>query len=120
MGLNRVIVCALMYITLGLADAQWPRLWKNQAGTPEVPFERQSDPLSTLNVTADCNETAVYVEVKTNGQLLDSAALVLGGCPATRDVASQVLVYESTLDSCNSKLTVSLFLFCFFCMFASF
>lgn len=113
MGLSKVIACALMYIALGLAEARWPNLWKNlAAGAPRVPFGRTFDPLSTLIVTAECNDTAVYVEVVTNGQLVDFAALMLGGCPATReDLAAQVFIYESNLDGCNSKLTVSLYFF---------
>ncbi|XP_053472265.1 zona pellucida sperm-binding protein 3-like [Ictalurus furcatus] len=72
----------------------------------------QLDPFPTLSVTAECNETAVYVAVKKNlfgnGKPINMVALTLGGCAAKgENAASQVLIYESGLDGCNSKLAVN-------------
>ncbi|KAF4093101.1 hypothetical protein AMELA_G00028020 [Ameiurus melas] len=85
-----------------------------QIPTPSAPvnFVRQSDVAPTQSVTARCNETAVYVEVKKDlfgtSAHLNIAALTLGGCASKGvDVSSPVLVYESPLHGCNSKLTVS-------------
>lgn len=110
MKLKPVGGSVLLFIAIGLTEAQWPILWKNydSTGEPPAPFKTQFDPVPTPNVTAECNETAVYLEVK-NGKLNSTANLTLGGCAAKReDDASQVLIYESKLDGCNSKLTVSL------------
>ncbi|KAF4093090.1 hypothetical protein AMELA_G00028080 [Ameiurus melas] len=85
-----------------------------QIPTPPAPvnFVRQSDVAPTQSVTARCNETAVYVEVKKDlfgtSAHLNIAALTLGGCASKGvDVSAQVLVYESPLHGCNSKLTVT-------------
>ncbi|XP_017314429.1 zona pellucida sperm-binding protein 3-like [Ictalurus punctatus] len=85
-----------------------------QIPTPPAPvnFMRQSNAVPTQSVTARCNETAVYVEVRKDlfgtSAPLNIAALTLGGCAAKGvDVSSQVLVYESPLHGCNSKLTVT-------------
>ncbi|XP_017314352.1 zona pellucida sperm-binding protein 3 isoform X2 [Ictalurus punctatus] len=85
-----------------------------QIPTPPAPvnFMRQSNAVPTQSVTARCNETAVYVEVRKDlfgtSAPHNIAALTLGGCAAKGvDVSSQVLVYESPLHGCNSKLTVT-------------
>ncbi|XP_053472885.1 zona pellucida sperm-binding protein 3 [Ictalurus furcatus] len=85
-----------------------------QIPTPPAPvnFMRRSNAVPTQSVTARCNETAVYVEVRKDlfgtSAPLNIAALTLGGCAAKGvDVSSQVLVYESPLHGCNSKLTVT-------------
>ncbi|MCJ8739041.1 hypothetical protein PDJAM_G00042700 [Pangasius djambal] len=85
-----------------------------QIPTPPTPvhFIRQSDPVLTQGITARCNETAVYVEVRKDlfgaGPTLNIAAFTLGGCAASGvDASSQVLIYESALHGCNSKLTVT-------------
>ncbi|XP_017314439.2 zona pellucida sperm-binding protein 3 [Ictalurus punctatus] len=85
-----------------------------QIPTPPTPvnFVRQSDVVPTQSVTARCNETAVYVEVRKDlfgpRASLNITALTLGGCAAKGvAVSSQVLVYESPLHGCNSKLTVT-------------
>ncbi|XP_053496372.1 zona pellucida sperm-binding protein 3 [Ictalurus furcatus] len=84
-----------------------------QIPTPPTPVHlaTPSEVAPTQGVTARCNETAVYVEVRKD--LLSTSAplntaLTLGGCAAKGvDVSSQVLVYESPLHGCNSKLTVT-------------
>ncbi|XP_026772672.1 zona pellucida sperm-binding protein 3-like isoform X2 [Pangasianodon hypophthalmus] len=110
MALKQVGVSVLLFVALGLAEVQWPKLWNIQA-TARAPAV-QFDLVPTLSVTAECNETAVYVEVKKNlfgnGKPFNIAALMLGGCAAKgEDAAFQVLIYESELDGCNSKLTVT-------------
>ncbi|KAI5629439.1 zona pellucida glycoprotein 3-like precursor [Silurus asotus] len=88
-------------------------MWKFQTATgpPPEQSERQMDPVPTPSVTSECNETAVHVKVKKNlfenGKPINTAALTLGGCAAKEDTASQVLIYESELNGCNSKLTVT-------------
>ncbi|KAF4093061.1 hypothetical protein AMELA_G00028440 [Ameiurus melas] len=85
-----------------------------QIPTPPAPvnFLRQSNAVPAQSVTARCNETAIYVEVRKDlfgtSAPPKIAALTLGGC-AAKEVAvpSQVLVYESPLHGCNSKLTVT-------------
>ncbi|XP_053532298.1 zona pellucida sperm-binding protein 3 isoform X3 [Ictalurus punctatus] len=85
-----------------------------QIPTPPTPVHlaTPSEVAPTQGVTARCNETAVYVEVRkdllSTSAPLNIAALTLGGCAAKGvDVSSQVLVYESPLHGCNSKLTVT-------------
>lgn len=114
MKLKPVGGSVLLFIAFGLTKAQWPILWKNydSTGEPPAPFKRQFDPVLTPSVIAECNETAVYLEVKKNlfmnGKPNSTADLTLGGCAAkSEDDASQVLIYESKLDGCNSKLSVS-------------
>ncbi|KAF4093051.1 hypothetical protein AMELA_G00028280 [Ameiurus melas] len=85
-----------------------------QIPTPPAPvdFVRRSNDVPAQSLTAMCNETAVYVEVRRDlfgtSAPLNIAALTLGGCAAKAvAVSSQVLVYESPLNGCNSKLTVT-------------
>ncbi|XP_053496380.1 zona pellucida sperm-binding protein 3-like [Ictalurus furcatus] len=83
---------------------------------PQIPtpvhLATPSEAAPTQGVTARCNESAVYVEVRkdllSTSAPLNITALTLGGCAAKGvDVSSQVLVYESPLHGCNSKLTVT-------------
>lgn len=75
MGSKCVGICVVLRIALDLVEAQWLRPWKTKA-IAAVPF----DPAPILSVTAECNETAVYVEVKRNlfgGGLLNLSILLL-------------------------------------------
>ncbi|KAF4093060.1 hypothetical protein AMELA_G00028430 [Ameiurus melas] len=85
-----------------------------QIPTPPTPMHlaTPSEVAPTQGVTARCNETAVYVEVRkdllSTSAPLNIAALTLGGCAAKGvAVSSEVLVYESPLHGCNSKLAVT-------------
>ncbi|WP_411024334.1 zona pellucida domain-containing protein, partial [Salmonella sp. s58760] len=79
---------------------------------PLVHVDRYADPIPAQGVAVRCNETSVYVEVSKDVLGIDPtftmASLTLGGCtPKSMDASSQVLIYESPLYGCKSRLTVT-------------
>ncbi|XP_071783009.1 zona pellucida sperm-binding protein 3-like [Centroberyx gerrardi] len=76
---------------------------------PEAKFE-QWEPVPAESVTAQCGESGVLVEVRQdllgNSQPIQSADLTLGGCAAT-GVDSQLIIYESDLQSCGSQVMMT-------------
>ncbi|XP_072524339.1 zona pellucida sperm-binding protein 3-like [Salminus brasiliensis] len=85
---------------------------------PEKPRHKMDEnfqlqqPVRASSVAADCGESVVHVEVKKDlfgiGELVNPLSISLGGCIATgEDSDTQVLIFESDLQSCNSALTMT-------------
>ncbi|KAI5629444.1 zona pellucida glycoprotein 3a precursor [Silurus asotus] len=90
----------------------FPAMPKIPTPPPLVHVDRYADPIPAQGVTVRCNETSVYVEVSKDVLGIDPtftmASLTLGGCtPKSMDASSQVLIYESPLYGCKSRLTVT-------------
>ncbi|KAL0968006.1 hypothetical protein UPYG_G00260930, partial [Umbra pygmaea] len=69
--------------------------------------EQRALPVPANSVAVRCEESVAHVDVKQdlfgNGQLIDPAALTLGGCPVTgKDSSTQVLFFETELHGCGS------------------
>lgn len=79
---------------------------------PDVPFE-QRFPISAVSVAVECRANHARVEVKKDmfgrGFPINSAALTLGNCLAIgEDSVAQVLVFETALHDCGSRLMVGI------------
>nr|XP_055049951.1 zona pellucida sperm-binding protein 3-like [Misgurnus anguillicaudatus] len=78
---------------------------------PAIPFQlRQPVPINS--VAAQCGENSVYVEVMEDlfgtGHPLMVSGFTLGGCaPVGQDNTAQVIIFESELQDCGSKPTVT-------------
>lgn len=92
-----------------------PLQWKypEMPKKPEVPVAETlpKEPVPVDPVAVRCGEADVQVEVDRDffgtGQLIESADMSLGDCAATgEDPSAQVLVFESELHRCGSKLQV--------------
>lgn len=75
-------------------------------------FELKKPPEVSDAILVVCEENSVRVEAKRDllgiGQLVEAADVTLGGCPATgEDTLQQVLIFESELHQCGSRLLVS-------------
>lgn len=92
-----------------------PLSWK----FPEDPVDRVNkpfkfelkQPVAAYRVAVRCGESKIFVEVSRDllglGKLIKPEEISLGGCSATdTDDSSHVLVFESELHSCGSKLVV--------------
>uniref|UniRef100_A0A3Q3DC00 Zona pellucida sperm-binding protein 3 n=1 Tax=Hippocampus comes TaxID=109280 RepID=A0A3Q3DC00_HIPCM len=76
-------------------------------------FELKKPPEASDAILVVCEENSVRVEAKRDllgiGQLVKAADVTLGGCPATgEDTRHQVLIFESELHQCGSRLLVTL------------
>nr|XP_057932020.1 zona pellucida sperm-binding protein 3-like [Doryrhamphus excisus] len=77
----------------------------------DVPFELRH-PVPAATVAVDCREKDAHVEVKKDlfgiGQFINPDDLTLGNCGLVgEDTAAHVLIYESELHDCNSKLQMT-------------
>uniref|UniRef100_A0A3Q2XTN5 Zona pellucida sperm-binding protein 3 n=1 Tax=Hippocampus comes TaxID=109280 RepID=A0A3Q2XTN5_HIPCM len=75
-------------------------------------FELKKPPEASDAILVVCEENSVRVEAKRDllgiGQLVKAADVTLGGCPATgEDTRHQVLIFESELHQCGSRLLMS-------------
>jgi len=88
---------------------------------PEVPIIEPvplgppvlSTSVTVVTVAVECKERDARVEVKRDmfgtGQLVNPGDLTLGSCLAVgEDSAAQVLIFESALHECDSRLMVGL------------
>ncbi|KAG7251847.1 hypothetical protein CRUP_008152, partial [Coryphaenoides rupestris] len=78
---------------------------------PQVPFVQHS-PVPAVTVAVECREKDARVEVKRDmfgtGQLVNPGDLTLGSCLAVgEDSAAQVLIFESDLHECDSRLMMT-------------
>ncbi|XP_054631538.1 zona pellucida sperm-binding protein 3-like [Dunckerocampus dactyliophorus] len=78
---------------------------------PDVPFELRH-PVPAATVAVDCREKNTHVEVKKDlfgiGQFINPDDLTLGNCGHVgEDSVAQVLIYESELHDCNSRLQMT-------------
>lgn len=112
MELKQVGGSVVLFFALVLAEALEPSVGKIK-GFVETPL-LQYESVPIHSVTAECNETSVYVEVKKDllgfllGNSISISAITLGSCSAKKDdFSSQILIYEAELDGCDSKMTVS-------------
>uniref|UniRef100_A0A3Q2VCM6 Zona pellucida sperm-binding protein 3 n=1 Tax=Haplochromis burtoni TaxID=8153 RepID=A0A3Q2VCM6_HAPBU len=93
-----------------------PLSWK----FPEDPVDRVNkpfkfelkQPVAAYRVAVRCGESKIFVEVSRDllglGKLIKPEEISLGGCSATdTDDSSHVLVFESELHSCGSKLVLT-------------
>ncbi|XP_056096540.1 zona pellucida sperm-binding protein 3-like [Rhinichthys klamathensis goyatoka] len=84
---------------------------------PEVQSELAVDfqlrqPVTPSSVAVQCGENRVLVEVQqdffSNGQLIQTTGLSLGGCPVVgQDPGARVLIFEYELQDCNSVLMMN-------------
>ncbi|XP_051916375.1 zona pellucida sperm-binding protein 3-like [Hippocampus zosterae] len=75
-------------------------------------FEPKKPPEASDAIQVVCEENSVRVEAKRDllgiGQLVKAEDVTLGGCPATgEDTRHQVLIFESELHQCGSRLLMS-------------
>lgn len=93
-----------------------PLSWKfpedpvDRVNKPPFQFELKQ-PVAAYRVAVRCGESKIFVEVSRDllglGKLIKPEEISLGGCSATEiDDSSHVLVFESELHSCGSKLVV--------------
>ncbi|CAI5677672.1 unnamed protein product [Oreochromis niloticus] len=78
---------------------------------PPLKFELKQ-PVAAYRVAVRCGESKIFVEVSRDflglGKLIKPEEISLGGCSATEiDDSSHVLVFESELHSCGSKLVLT-------------
>ncbi|XP_031140484.1 zona pellucida sperm-binding protein 3-like [Sander lucioperca] len=78
---------------------------------PPVKFELRQ-PVTTNRVAVRCGENRIQVEVSQDllglGKLIKPEEITLGHCSATEvDILSNVLVFESELHACGSRLVVT-------------